>query len=355
MLPLLLLLSLLLLLLLGQQQVSAFRAGRGAVRRVQGRGGARAVGGGLAMATVGASFVKYQGLGNDFILVDNTKSASPLYTPAEAVKLCDRNFGVGGDGLIFAMPGQNGCDYTMRIYNSDGSEPQMCGNGIRCMARYLFDVIEKQTAATSSSSKVYKIWTNAGEIVPTIRPDGLITVDMGKPILQAKDVPTTLIPGTGVEIASAKTGSPAGRAINSPLLALGKTYSATAVSMGNPHCVIFVDPATGFDGMDPPFATIGPVVEAHPTFPQKVNAEFVQVLSRSHVNMKVWERGAGPTLACGTGACAVVVAGVLTGRTERRCKVTLPGGDLEIHWDEETDKVFMTGPAEPVFAGALKI
>jgi diaminopimelate epimerase len=199
---------------------------------------------------------------------------------------------------------------------------------------------------------VYKIWTKAGEIVPTIRSDGLITVDMGRPILQAKDVPTTLIPGTGVEIAEAKTGSPAGRAISSPLSALGKTYSATAVSMGNPHCVIFVD---SFAAMDPPFSTIGPVIEAHPTFPQKVNAEFVEVLSRSHVNMKVWERGAGPTLACGTGACATVVAGVLTGRTDRRCKVTLPGGDLLIHWDETSDKIFMTGPAEATFEGTLKI
>ena len=300
----------------------------------------------LTMAT---EFVKYQGLGNDFILVDNTKSASPMYTPAEASRLCDRNFGVGADGLIFAMPGQNGCDYTMRIYNSDGSEPQMCGNGIRCMARYLHDVVERR--AGQGSEKVYKIWTNAGEIVPTIRSDGLITVDMGKPILQAKDVPTTLISGTGVEIAAAQTGSPAGRAINSPLLALGKTYLATAVSMGNPHCIIFVD---SFDSMDPPFSTIGPVIEAHPTFPQKVNAEFAQVLSRSHVNMKVWERGAGPTLACGTGACATVVAGVLTGRTDRSCKVTLPGGDLDIVWDAASDKIYMTGPAEAVFAGTLK-
>jgi diaminopimelate epimerase len=299
------------------------------------------------MKMAGTPFVKYQGLGNDFILVDNTKSSTPMYTPAEAAKLCDRNFGIGADGLIFAMPGQKGCDYTMRIYNSDGSEPQMCGNGIRCMARYLHDVIEGKG---KGMEKVYKIWTNAGEIVPTIRTDGLITVDMGRPILQAKDVPTTLISGMGSEIAAINTGSPAGRAINSPLQALGKTYLATAVSMGNPHCVIFVE---SFATMDPPFNTIGPVVEAHPTFPQKVNAEFVEVISRSHVNMKVWERGAGPTLACGTGACATVVAGVLTGRTDRACKVTLPGGDLQILWDSASDKIFMTGPAEAVFSGSL--
>lgn len=308
----------------------------------------------LGMAKMGSvctepQFVKYQGLGNDFILIDNTKSASPLYSPADAIKLCDRNFGIGADGLIFALPGQNGCDYTMRIYNNDGSEPQMCGNGIRCMARFIHEVIETKQ---KGSEKAYKIWTNAGEIVPTLRADGLITVDMGKPILQAKDVPTTLATGMGKELVQSATGSPVGRAISAPLRALGKIYDATAVSMGNPHCIIFVD---SFESMDPPFSTIGPVVECHPDFPQRVNAEFVEVLSPSHVKMKVWERGAGPTLACGTGACATVVAGVLTGRTERKCKVTLPGGDLDIHWEESSDRIFMTGPAQAVFSGTVEM
>jgi diaminopimelate epimerase len=283
-------------------------------------------------------FSKYHGLGNDFILVDHTKSATPIFAPSDAVKLCNRNTGVGADGLIFALPGENGCDYTMRIFNSDGSEPQMCGNGIRCMARYLYDVIEKRNG-DKTEEKVYKIWTKAGVIIPMIRTDRLITVDMGKPNLVATEVPTTL-----------PAASDSLRAVNAPLVALGKTYLATAVSMGNPHCVIFVD---SFDTMNPPFSQIGPVVESHPAFPQKVNAEFVQVLSRSHVKMKVWERGAGPTLACGTGACATVVAGVLTGRTERLCKVSLPGGDLEIKWDSASDKIYMTGPAEPVFSGSL--
>ncbi|KAJ1418984.1 Diaminopimelate epimerase [Ochromonadaceae sp. CCMP2298] len=278
------------------------------------------------------AFVKYQGLGNDFILVDNRGSNEPIYTPAQAVKLCDRNFGIGGDGLIFALPGEKGCDYTMRIYNSDGTEPQMCGNGIRCMAKFL-QLIE----SNNNAEIVYKIWTNAGVIVPKITADGLIAVDMGEPVLQAEKVPTRL------------SATLDGAAVESPITVAGKEYKATAVSMGNPHSVIFVD---NLETMDPSFSTVGPLVERHVDFPEKVNAEFVQVVDRSHVIMKVWERGAGATLACGTGACAVVVAGVLSGRTERQCTVTLPGGDLEIFWAED-NKVYMTGPAKEVFSGTL--
>ena len=290
----------------------------------------------LAMAADGV-FVKYHGLGNDFIIVDNTKSSTPLYTPEQAIKLCDRNFGIGGDGLIFALPGENGCDYTMRIYNSDGSEPQMCGNGIRCMARFIVDEIEKKTP---SSEPTYTIWTKAGQIVPKVTKTGSIRVDMGKPILEAAKVPTKL--------AATKDGM----AVDSVIEAAGKQYKATCVSMGNPHSVIFVD---DLDKMDPSFATVGPLMEAHPMFPQKVNAEFVQVLSRTHLRMKVWERGAGPTLACGTGACATVVAAVLTGRAERTCTVSLPGGDLEIEWNEADGKIYRTGPAESVFKGTVQI
>jgi len=298
---------------------------------------------GLRMSAVSGSgtaaarvpFVKYHGLGNDFILVDNTKSATPIFTPQDAVRLCDRNFGIGGDGLIFVLPGREGCDYTMRIYNNDGSEPQMCGNGIRCMARFLHEVVESKAPG---SEQEYKIWTNAGQIVPQITAGGLITVDMGRPILSpASSIPTTL-PATRDD----------GKVVSAALEAGGHLFEATAVSMGNPHVVMFVE---NLDTMSPPFATVGPLVEKHATFPQRVNAEFVQVLSRSHLKMKVWERGAGPTLACGTGACATVVAGVLTGRCERQCKVTLPGGDLDILWDETSDKIYMTGPAVAVFAG----
>jgi diaminopimelate epimerase len=287
------------------------------------------------MADADKMFVKYQGLGNDFILVDNTKSKTPLYTPEQAIKLCDRNFGIGGDGLIFAMPGENGCDYTMRIYNNDGSEPQMCGNGIRCMARYIVDEIEKKSVA---SEPTYTIWTKAGKIVPKVTKTGSIRVDMGTPILEAAKVPTKL-PAT-------KDGA----AVEATIEAAGASYKATCVSMGNPHAVFFVD---DLDKMDPAFATVGPVMEKHPMFPERVNAEFVQVLSRTHLRMKVWERGAGPTLACGTGACATVVAAVLTGRAERACTVTLPGGDLHIEWSAADGKIYMTGPADAVFSGKI--
>lgn len=168
-----------------------------------------------------SSFVKYQGLGNDFILVDNTQQDTPIYTPQQAMKICDRNFGIGADGLIFAMPGVNGGDYTMRIYNSDGSEPQMCGNGIRCMAKFLLEVEKKP----KNSEAQYKIWTNAGMIVPKVSTDGSITVDMGQPILEAAKVPTTLFATKG------------DRAIDSTIEIGGKPYQATAVSMGNPHSV----------------------------------------------------------------------------------------------------------------------
>lgn len=285
-------------------------------------------------------FTKMHGLGNDFILVDNMKSNEPIYTPAQAIKICNRNFGIGGDGLIFAMPGTNNCDYTMRIYNSDGSEPEMCGNGIRCMAKFIQQKIDTKTnndpnSGTADSS--YSIWTGAGVIGPVIK-DGLVTVDMGTPILNPSDVPS-LLPVTQN-----------GAAVDADISIEGHSYKVTAVSMGNPHSIIFVE---DLDSMDPPFSVIGPLAEKSPVFPEKVNTEFVQVLSRTHLKMKVWERGAGPTLACGTGACAVVVAAVLTGRSERSCTVTLPGGDLLINWDAGTNKVFMTGPAETVCEGVI--
>ena len=171
------------------------------------------------------AFVKYQGLGNDFILVDNTKSSQPKFTPEDAINFCNRNFGIGGDGLIFALPGENGCDYTMRIYNSDGTEPQMCGNGIRCMARFIKDEVEKKAPGTAAT---YTIWTNAGKIVPVISEDGSITVDMGKPILEAAKVPTTL------------GATKDGMAVDAIIEAAGTQYKTTCVSMGNPHSVRFI-------------------------------------------------------------------------------------------------------------------
>ncbi|KAH7298882.1 hypothetical protein KP509_25G062900 [Ceratopteris richardii] len=278
-------------------------------------------------------FSKYQGLGNDFLLVDNRDSAEPKISPEQAVKLCDRNFGVGADGVIFAMPGINGSDYSMRIFNSDGSEPEMCGNGIRCMARFVANL---ENAAETRS---YNIHTLAGLIIPKLREDGQVEVDMGAPILNAPDVPTKL------------TSSKDGAVVKVPLNVDGENWLVTCVSMGNPHCVTFARE----DGKDLevnclPLEKIGPLFEHHEVFPARTNTEFIQVISRSHVRMRVWERGAGATLACGTGACAVVVAGVLEGRTEKKCTVDLPGGPLEIEW-RENNHVYMTGPAELVFEG----
>ena len=283
-------------------------------------------------------FSKYQGLGNDFLLVDNRSSKTPLATPQQAAALCDRNFGIGADGLIFVMAGEDGADFKMTIYNSDSSEPEMCGNGIRCLARYLGELGE-EGAAGADGAQVFTISTGAGPIVPVVRGDGLITVDMGEPVLDGPLVPCALAP--------TKDG---GRVVDAALEAAGQHLKVTAVSMGNPHSVAFVDDAKAVD-----LATTGRAVEVSPAFPEKVNAEFVDVVDRSHVNMVVWERGCGVTLACGTGACAVGVAGVLTGRTDRTCEVMLPGGPLEIEWRESDNRVYMTGPADFVFKGTAPL
>jgi diaminopimelate epimerase len=236
-------------------------------------------------------FVKYQGLGNDFILVDNRASSEPIVTPEQAEKLCDRHFGIGGDGVIFALPGQNGTDYTMRIYNSDGSEPEMCGNGIRCMARFIADL------EGSSAKETYTIHTLAGLITPKLNADGQVTVDMGKPRLTAAEIPTSL-------------GSD--QVVNLPLEVAGKTWHVTCVSMGNPHCITFVDDVKAID-----LEKIGPLFEHHSVFPQRTNTEFIEVVRPDYLKMRVWERGAGITLACGTGACASLVAAVLNGKSDR--------------------------------------
>uniref|UniRef100_A0A7R9U766 diaminopimelate epimerase n=1 Tax=Pinguiococcus pyrenoidosus TaxID=172671 RepID=A0A7R9U766_9STRA len=260
-----------------------------------------------AVAAKKVAFSKYQGLGNDFLLVDNRDAEEPILTPDESEALCDRHFGVGADGVIFAMPGRDGCDYSMRIYNSDGSEPEMCGNGIRCMAKFLQDL-----DGSSGAEKQYKIWTLAGTMVPTVVASGMITVDMGEPELRGPEVPTTLKP---TRDDSAVIDAP----MAAPLPG-GKDWKVTCVSMGNPHCITFVD---DLDAVD--LAAVGPQFENHPVFPARVNTEFVQVLSKSHLKMKVWERGAGPTLACGTGACALHVAAVLNNLCDRKATVRQQG------------------------------
>ncbi|GAB4820311.1 hypothetical protein N2152v2_007357 [Parachlorella kessleri] len=283
-------------------------------------------------------FAKYQGLGNDFILVDNRHQPEPVITPEQAAKICDRNFGIGGDGVIFALPATNGStDYTMRIYNSDGSEPEMCGNGIRCLARFVADI-------DGAAPRQYKVHTLAGLIQPALLSDGQVRVDMGEPILRGSDVPTTLQPTQGETVVQQK------------LSVDGQEWLMTCVSMGNPHAITYgtaSSPSLEVDDID--IFRIGPMFESNPVFPARTNTEFVEVLSRGHVRMVVWERGAGRTLACGTGACATVVAGVLEGRVDRTCQVDLPGGPLLIEWSEADNHVYMTGPAELVFEGSVQL
>ncbi|NJL02265.1 MAG: diaminopimelate epimerase [Spirulinaceae cyanobacterium SM2_1_0] len=274
------------------------------------------------------AFAKYHGLGNDFILIDNRHASEPLLTPAEAIAWCDRHFGIGADGVIFALPGQADHDYTMRIFNSDGSEPEMCGNGIRCLARFLATLAGRDTTEVT-----YRIHTLAGTITPQLRADGQVTVNMGAPRLLAAEIPTTL-------------AAPEAKVIQQPLTVAEQTWAITAVSMGNPHCIIFVP-----DVEQIPLAEFGPQFEHHPAFPQRTNTEFIQVVRPDYLRMRVWERGAGATLACGTGACAAVVAGAIAGVSAAAATVELPGGNLEIVWDETSQQVYMTGPATPVFSG----
>lgn len=280
-------------------------------------------------------FAKYHGLGNDFILIDNRHSPEPCLTPEQAVQWCDRHFGIGADGVIFALPGQSGTDYTMRIFNSDGSEPEMCGNGIRCLARFIAELEGDDPASISA----YRIHTPAGVITPKLQPDGNVTVDMGMPRLLAAEIPTTLL---GANELSANE-----KVVNQPLEVAGKTWEVTCVSMGNPHCITFVEDVAAI-----PLAAIGPQFEHHAVFPQRINTEFIQVINPNYLKMRVWERGAGITLACGTGACASLVAAVLTGRSEHQATVELPGGCLTIEWSESDQRLYMTGPAEKAFVGS---
>ena len=272
-------------------------------------------------------FTKYHGLGNDFILIDNRHSSEPVITAEQAVEMCDRHFGIGADGVIFALPAQNGTDYTMRIFNSDGSEPEMCGNGIRCLAKFIAD-LEGSDAKTE-----YRIHTGAGVIITELRSDGQVKVDMGVPRLLAAEILTTLT-------------APDAKVIDVPIEVAGKSWSVTCVSMGNPHCITFVEDVAAIA-----LETVGPQFEHHQAFPQRTNTEFIQVIRRDYVKMRVWERGAGVTLACGTGACAAVVAGVLVGKCDRTTAVELPGGVLEIEWAEVSGRIYMTGPAQRVFTG----
>lgn len=278
-------------------------------------------------------FVKMHGLGNDFVFIDHfnhqpAEGRSEGNYPELARQICHRQFGVGGDGLIVVLPSQ-AADARMRIFNLDGSEPEMCGNGIRCFARYIYDkgYVRKNPLRVETLAGILTLQlTLEGEKVTGVR------VDMGEPILKSGLIPVL---AQGEPIVGAK------------LEAEGQEFAYTAVSMGNPHCIIFVEDYNTLD-----FERLGPAIEKHPLFPRKTNVEFIRVDSRKELTMKVWERGAGPTLACGTGACASAVAAVLNGKTERKVTVHLPGGDLLIEWGDD-NHVYMTGPAAYVFKGIL--
>ncbi|SDO98072.1 diaminopimelate epimerase [Selenomonas ruminantium] len=274
------------------------------------------------------NFTKWQGCGNDFVLLDCLQEDIQDYA-ALARKVCDRHYGVGADGILVVLPSDK-ADFRMRIFNTDGSEAEMCGNGIRCFARYLYDFgLTKKTSFT--------VETGAGILVPEIvLADGQVRgvkVDMGEPHLLGEEIPVVGFDGQKV--------------INQVMTVEDQEYHFTAVSMGNPHCVIFVDDAEHF-----PIYELGHKFETHELFPRKTNTEFVEVKDRKHVRMRVWERGAAVTLACGTGSCATVVAGILNDKLDREAEVELDGGKLLIHW-ADNNHVFMTGPAELVFSGEL--
>ncbi|MEM1068906.1 MAG: diaminopimelate epimerase [Planctomycetota bacterium] len=278
-------------------------------------------------------FTKMHGAGNDYVYVDCFKETVPADVPSLARQIADRRFGVGGDGLILIRPSEVG-DARMQMFNADGSEAEMCGNGLRCVAKYVYDhgIAQKQQLKLETGAGVLPVELELG-IDDRVR---LVTVDMGPPKLEASQIPTTLVDQ--------------GHVIDHEVQFADHGFRVTCVSMGNPHCVVFVDQAT-----DDLVLGVGPIIESDPRFPQRVNVEFVEVLSRTEVRQRTWERGSGETWACGTGASAVCVAGSLAGLTERRILNHLLGGDLTLDWSEATGSVMMTGPAEEVFQGEWSV
>ncbi len=274
-------------------------------------------------------FTKMQGCGNDYVYINGM--AEMVENKAEVVPvLSDRHFGIGGDGVIFINEGKK-ADFEMEMYNADGSRSQMCGNGIRCVGKFVYDkgLTNKKDITVESFGAVKYLTLSLGEDNRVSK----VKVDMDEPELQADKVPVKC---------------DCEKAIKMPVEINGKTYEMTCVSMGNPHAVIFVDEIT-----DDMVWTDGKALEVHSLFPERANIEFVQVINRNHIKMRVWERGSGETFACGTGSCACVVAGVLNGLTDRNVTVSLLGGDLEIEWNEDNNRVYMTGPAVTVFEGEI--
>lgn len=270
-------------------------------------------------------FTKMQGAGNDYVYIDATVQ-DVAHPERLAVEMSDRHFGVGSDGLVLILPSDK-ADFRMRMFNADGSEAQMCGNASRCIGKYVYErgltTKEKVRLETAAGIKTLDLHVSGGKVI-------LVTVDMGMPVLEPSAIPVSL---------------PGERVVDMPITVAGEEYRMTCVSMGNPHAVLFVP---SLDAVD--VHGLGPLAEHHALFPERCNIEFAEVVSPTEIRMRVWERGAGETLACGTGACATLVAAVLNGLTQRRAKLRLLGGDLDIAWHED-DRVCMTGGAETVFDG----
>jgi diaminopimelate epimerase len=277
-------------------------------------------------------FYKMQGLGNDFVLMENFDQNSNLYESNFIRRICDRHFGIGADGVVLMEPSKN-ADLRMRFFNADGSKAGMCGNAIRCLARYVY---EKNICRKTE----FIVETKAGlkKLKLSLKEDKVdsIEVDMGEPGLQRKNIPMA--------------GNEKDRVIEETIKILDKDMQVTCVSMDNPHTVIF-----GESFRDNEIEKVGQALQNHPLFPQKTNVEFATIKNKSEVDMLVWERGVGRTMACGTGACAVTVAGVLTKRLARKVQVNLTGGKLQIEWLKTNNRVYMTGPATYVFRGEIEL
>jgi diaminopimelate epimerase len=281
-------------------------------------------------------FTKMHGCGNDYVYVNGFIEKIEEDKKPELVKrLSDRHFGIGGDGVIFINPGKL-AEFEMEMYNADGTRAQMCGNGIRCVAKYVYDkgLTDKTSITIESFGKVKYIELTLGS-------DGKVEtarVNMGAPILNSKEIPVI---------------SENDKVINEEIIVKGKTYRMTCVSMGNPHAVVFVDDISDMRDFD--LEAVGTYFENHERFPERTNTEFVKVIDRNNVQMRVWERGTGETLACGTGCCATAVACVLNGRTDERVNVHVLGGEIMCEWDRKENLVYMTGPATTVFEGEVEV
>ena len=276
-------------------------------------------------------FTKMQGCGNDYVYIDGSTQKIPQEEKPDFVrKMSDRHFGIGGDGVIFINPSQK-ADFEMEMYNADGSRAQMCGNGIRCVAKFVYDRhLTDQTEITvvsAGSVKRLKLYVADGHVER-------VRVNMGRPILKAAEIPVL---------------SDEEQVLDWPVFVADRQWRMSCVSMGNPHAVVLAEDVASL-----PLTEIGPKFENHPMFPERVNTEFIRVIDRSTLELRVWERGSGETLACGTGCCAAVAACVLNGLTERSVTVHVLGGELQIEWDENTGEIFMTGPAETVFEGQVE-